>query len=101
MIDMPGFLLNALSDICPKDAGVIRLNKYRFKIQPRSPLMLSTPSWLSLELELNETLVTSVQWAIASGDKVTLTLYAENIRKQVAEQLSGGDTEPEVSIQLL
>ena len=101
MLNMPSFLLNALSDICPRDAGVIRLNKYRFKIKPRSPLILLTTSRLSLELELNETLVTSVQWAIASGDKVTLRLYAENIRKQVAEQLSGGDTEPEVSIHLL
>jgi hypothetical protein len=101
MRDVPNFVLSAVSEFCPADACIRRVDKYRFEIQSRNAAALSLFTHRrSLELVLNETLVTSFQLAIASSDQASLSTYAENLRHQVAHQLKGRDTDPEVTIHL-
>jgi hypothetical protein len=100
MLDVPGFVLASVRDLCPEDACILRLDKCRFKIQPRSAAILSSLPRQSLELVLDEPLVTSFQQAIASDNQAFLLRHAENMRQQVAHHLKDRNTEPEVTIYL-
>lgn len=101
MLNLPNFVLSAVSEFCPADACIQRVDKFRFKIQSRNAAALSLfTNRQSLELVLNEPLVTSFQWAIASRDQKSLSTYAENMREQVAHHLNGRDGDAEVLIQL-
>ena len=101
MLNLPNFVLLAVSEFCPADACIRRVDKFRFKIQSRNAAALSLfTNRQSLELVLNEPLVTSFQWAIACHDQKALSTYAEYVREQVAHHLHGRDSDPEVMIQL-
>ena len=102
MIDLPNFVLSTLKEFGPADACIQRVDKFRFKIQSRNAEALSVfTTRQCLELVLSEPLVASYQWAVASHDQSLLTEYAENMREQVAKQLTGRDGEAYVLIQLL
>ncbi len=102
MLDLPNFVLSAVSEFCPADACIRRVDKYRFKIQSRNAASLSLfTQRRSIELVLNEPLVTSFQWAIALNDASSMGSYAEHLRQQVEQQLTGRDAEPEVTIHLV
>lgn len=61
MRDVPSFVLDSVRDLCPHDASIQRLDKTRFKIQSRHAASLSMfTQRQSMDLVLNETLVTSV-----------------------------------------
>ncbi len=101
MRDVPTFVLSAVGEFCPADACIRRVDKYRFKIQSRNAAALSLFTHRrSLELVLNAPLVTSFQWAIASNDTASMSSYAEDIRQQVAQELTGRDAETDVTIHL-
>jgi hypothetical protein len=101
MLDLPIFLLSAVSEFCPADACIQRVDKHRFKIQSRNAATLSRfTNRQPLELVLSDPLVTSFQWAIALHDQKALSTFAENIRKQVAHQLNGFEGDTVVLIQL-
>ena len=102
MLNLPNYVLSAVSEFCPADACIQRVDKLRFKIQSRNAAALSLfTTRQSLELVFNEPLVTSFQRAIALQDQKALLTYAENMREQVAHQLNGFDGETEVLIQLV
>jgi hypothetical protein len=93
MLDLPGFVLNSLIDLCPEDACILRVDKCRFKIQPRvvaalAPQLLKPR--LSLELELSAPLLSAIQSALQNNDQVTLAQQTQSMREQVAQQLQGG-----------
>ena len=101
MRDVPTFVLSAVCEFCPADACIRRVDQYRFKIQSRNAQALSLFTHRrSLELVLNEPLVTSFKWAISSGDQASLSSYSENLRLQVMQQLTGRDGELELIIHL-
>ena len=101
MLNLPNFVLSAVSEFCPADACIRRVDKFRFKILSRNAAALSLfTNRQSLELVLNEPLVTSFQWAIALQDQKALSTYAENMREQVAHQLNGHDGDTAVLIKL-
>jgi hypothetical protein len=74
MLDLPGFVLAWVQDFYPEDACILRLDKCRFKIQPRvvaalAPQLL-TPRLL-LELELSAPLLSAIQSALQNNDQVS------------------------------
>lgn len=90
MLDLPGFVLAAVSEFCPEDACILRVDKCRFRIQRRGA---TTPQWRQprqvLELVLPIPLVTAIQGALHNNDQATLDHQAQNLRERVARHLQG------------
>ncbi|WP_396439737.1 hypothetical protein [Limnohabitans sp.] len=93
MLDLPGFVLASVTDWCPEDACILRVDKCRFKIQPRTVAALA-PQWPksrpSLELVLSAPLLSAIQGALQNNDQATLAQQTQTLRAQVAHQLQGG-----------
>jgi hypothetical protein len=95
MLDLPGFVLASVTDLCPEDACILRLDRCRFKIQPRTVAALA-PQWPksrpSLELVLSAPLLSAIQGALQNNDQITLAQQTQSMRGQVAQQLQGGSS---------
>jgi hypothetical protein len=93
MLDLPGFVLASVTDWCPEDACILRVDKCRFRIQPRTVAAL-TPQLPrrrpSLELVLSAPLLSAIQSALQNNDQATLAQQTQRMRGQVAHQLQGG-----------
>jgi hypothetical protein len=90
MLDLPGFVLASVTDLVPEDACILRLDKCRFKIQPRVVAALSYQlprPRPSLELVLSTPLLTVLQTALENNDPITLAQQTQSMRVQVAHQL--------------
>jgi len=86
MLDLPGFVLESVRDLCPHDACIQRVDKTRFKIQARGsagPLQVSSRE--VLELNLGETMVKAMQSALDHNDQVTLAEQAIWLRQCFSE----------------
>jgi hypothetical protein len=89
MLDLPGFVLASVIDLCPEDACILWLDKCRFRIQSRTAAALAPhgKSWLKLELMLDIPLLTTIQSALHHNDQATLAQQAQTLRDRVAQQL--------------
>jgi hypothetical protein len=87
MLDLPGFVLESVRDLCPNDACIQRVDKTRFKIQARgSAGPLQGSSREVLELNIGETMVKAMQSALDHNDQVTLAEQALWLRESLAQQ---------------
>lgn len=83
MLDLPTFVLSTLADLCPPEASILRLDKYRFRVQSKATVVARAfkPSTV-LFFELSESLVNACQIALNTNDSNMVDI-AKRIRDEV------------------